>query len=126
MDPNDRPTAEEALKAKFLTKRLHHVFSVNTMKGVQESLVSYVQCNKLKQLALMVIAYKSSMDEVTKLRQVFSKYDKNKDGMISLTEFKSALSGSNFTDDDIDHMFKNLVSSMLYRVLMHFLPLSNL
>jgi len=108
MDPNDRPTAEEALKAKFLTKRLHHVFSVNTMIGVQESLVSYVQCNKLKQLALMVIAHKSSMDEVTKLRQVFSKYDKNKDGMISLTEFKSALSGSNFTDDDIDHMFNNL------------------
>jgi len=108
IDPSHRPRAEVALRADFLTKRPHHNFNVHTMKKVQESLVAYAQCNKLKQLALMVIAHKSSMDEVTKLRQVFSKYDSDKDGIISLTEFKTALADSNFSEEDIDTIFQKL------------------
>jgi calcium-dependent protein kinase len=116
-DPSRRPKAEDALKADFLTKRPHHNFNVNTMKKVQESLVAYAQCNKLKQLALMVIAHKSSMDEVTKLRQVFSKYDSDKDGIISLTEFKAALADTNFTEEDINTVFQKLVRFRLLLVI---------
>jgi serine/threonine protein kinase len=114
IDPSHRPRAEVALRADFLTKRPHHNFNMHTMKKVQESLVAYAQCNKLKQLALMVIAHKSSMDEVTKLRQVFSKYDSDKDGIISLTEFKTALADSNFTEEDIDTIFLKLVRFFIY------------
>jgi len=127
MNPHDRPCAQKALEADFLKKRVPRVVSVSTMQDVRRSIAAYAQCAKLKQLALIVIAHKSSMEEIVNLRRVFNKYDFDNDGVISFPEFKSALSDANYTDEEINDMFCKLVSLLpqLFSINSRFLRRSN-
>jgi len=62
--------------------------------------------SKLKKLALLVIAHKSSADEVGFLQQLFrNRFDVVKDGVISFDEFKKALSIYSYNDDELKAMF---------------------
>jgi Ca2+-binding EF-hand superfamily protein len=56
--------------------------------------------------ALMVVAHKSSTEEIGILRKVFQKYDKKRDGSIGYEDFCSALSEFGQTDGDLREMFE--------------------
>lgn len=58
----------------------------------------------------MVIAHKSTSEEIGILRKVFEKYDRSRNGSISQEEFKVALESYGFTDKDVEQMFDGLVS----------------
>ena len=58
----------------------------------------------------MVIAHKSTSDEIGILRKIFEKYDTNEDGVISLNEFKTALQIYGYSDDELEGMFNGVVS----------------
>ena len=58
----------------------------------------------------MVIAHKSTSEEIGILRKVFEKYDTDRSGSISQDEFKKALESYGYTDEEVDNMFKGLVS----------------
>ena len=58
----------------------------------------------------MVIAHKSTNDEIGILRKIFEKYDTEKNGVISLDEFKAALEIYGYSDDELESMFKGVVS----------------
>jgi calcium-dependent protein kinase len=62
----------------------------------------------LKKLALLVIAYKSTDDEIGFLRKVFRKFDNFKNGEISLKEFKIALVDYKYTEEELEKMFAAL------------------
>ena len=60
--------------------------------------------------ALMVIAHKSTSDEIGILRKIFEKYDTNKDGVIGLDEFKATLHIYGYSDDELESIFNGMVS----------------
>ena len=58
----------------------------------------------------MVVAHKSTSEEIGILRKVFERYDTSRDGSISQEEFKVALECYGYTDDEVERMFTALVS----------------
>lgn len=58
----------------------------------------------------MVVAHKSTSEEIGILRKVFEKYDTSKNGSISQEEFKVALETYGYTDEEVERMFEGLVS----------------
>ena len=58
----------------------------------------------------MVIANKSTSDEIGILRKVFEEYDTDNSGVISLDEFKAALQIYGYSDDELEDMFEGMVS----------------
>jgi Ca2+-binding EF-hand superfamily protein len=43
------------------------------------------------------------------IRKAFEAYDTEKDGVISLSEFKAVFSQFNYTDEEMNEMFDNVV-----------------
>lgn len=81
------------------------------MDHVQGALENFGTYGKLKKVALMIIAHTSSVAEVQHLRKAFNKYDSDNRGTISYAQFKSALHSFFYSDEEIDLMFRALVSS---------------
>jgi len=66
----------------------------------------YAGYTTLKKLALYVIAYKSTVDEIGFLQQLFqNRFDVEKDGIITLQEFKDALNVYSYTDEELTFMY---------------------
>lgn len=63
----------------------------------------------------MVVAHKSSSEEIGILRKVFQKYDSRRDGSISYDEFCGALRDFGHSDEDLQDMFEAVVSSLQSR-----------
>lgn len=63
------------------------------MDMVQASIQMFAEYPKLKKMALMVIAHKSTSEEIGFLRQIFNLYDKSHHGMVTLEDFCAALEG---------------------------------
>merc|ERR1712038_1001422 len=75
------------------------------MDAAAMSLENYSTHKTIQKLALMVIAHKSNSQEIGFLRNVFKRYDKDRDGKIDLTEFKRCLSKYNYSDKEIEKLF---------------------
>jgi Ca2+-binding EF-hand superfamily protein len=60
--------------------------------------------------ALLVIAHKSTSDEIGILRKIFEKYDTKRNGVISLDDFKAALQIYGYSDEELESMFNRVVS----------------
>eukprot|EP00550_Attheya_septentrionalis_P003731 CAMPEP_0198281010 /NCGR_PEP_ID=MMETSP1449-20131203/1035_1 /TAXON_ID=420275 /ORGANISM="Attheya septentrionalis, Strain CCMP2084" /LENGTH=725 /DNA_ID=CAMNT_0043976623 /DNA_START=130 /DNA_END=2307 /DNA_ORIENTATION=+ len=109
LDQLERPSADEALRATWLNRRLSATIRTptdsNTMDEVQATIEHYSQYSKLKKIALMVVAHKSTSEEIGFLRKMFEKFDQKMDGTISLDEFKVGLNGYGYTEDQMEDMF---------------------
>lgn len=114
-DPEDRLDATSALGCTWLNKRF-----AATTRGPQieeetmarNAMLRYAGYTKLKRMALMVVAHKSTCDEIGILRKVFQKYDKNRDGSISYEQFCEALKESGHSTEDMRTMFEAVVSNI--------------
>ena len=107
-DPDHRPSAEEAKQSIWLNMKLSS--SVRTandedMEAVATSIEHFSTHQTLKKLGLMIIAHKSTSEEIARLRKVFKKYDKKKTGFIQLEDFKSCLNVYGWNDEYIEHLF---------------------
>ena len=110
-DPKDRPTAEEALKLAWMQKDFDDLApELDSMDMVQAALHSFASYGTLKKLALMVIAHKSTSEEVGFLRKLFTKYDKLKNGVITFPEFRDALVDYNYSEEELEIMYNGIVS----------------
>ena len=108
-DPDERPTAEEALCCKWLTNTSRNDSendNIEVMDNVQATIESFAAYSKLKKLALMVIAHRSTSEEIGFLRRAFQKYDLDKKGVISKSEFKESLCGYGYSDHELELMFQ--------------------
>jgi len=107
-DPKSRPTAEEAKQCLWLNMKLNssvRTATENEMDAIAISIESYSSKRTLQKLALMVIAHKSTSEEIGFLRKVFKRYDTDKSGAISLDEFKQCLSKYGFNEDYMEVLF---------------------
>jgi Ca2+-binding EF-hand superfamily protein len=109
-DPADRPTASEAAHDRWLQMmrrgRRASISSIpEAMDAVQASMESFAGYNTLKRLALMVVAHKSTSEEIGFLRRMFKKYDDDK-GFVTLQGFKQALHEYEYTDEEVERIFK--------------------
>ena len=110
-DGSKRPSAGEALSSKWLKR--HFVTRAEEedyvmMDRVFATISTFAKYGRLKKLALLVIAYKSTDEEIGFLRRIFKKFDKLKDGEISLPEFKEALDEYNYSDEELEIMFDGI------------------
>lgn len=109
VDPDERLDAERASSCVWLNKR----FSA-TVRGPKEfeilkakhSMTQYAGYTKLKKMALMVIAHRSTCEEIGILRKVFQKYaSKDKGGCISYPDFETAWKESGMPEEDTKAIF---------------------
>lgn len=107
LDPQKRPTAAEALNTSWLCRNagVDAPISFALMDRVQATIQTFAGYGRLKKLALMVIAYKSTEEEIGFLRKIFGYFDSVRDGEIEFEEFKSALSVYHYTDCELEKMF---------------------
>jgi serine/threonine protein kinase len=111
-NPEDRPTAKEALRHKFIQNRskLSKKPPDPEITGnIPGSMMQYGECSDFKKTALQIIASRSSSDEIFELRQLFNEYDKSCDGSLSFSEFTDCLSQMNYTDAELKSMFAGVV-----------------
>lgn len=116
-DVRQRPSCREALTNKWFKDSkicgrspnlmADQVVSSAVMDRVQATIQIFSGYTRLKKLALYVIAHKSSADEIGFLQQLFrGRYDVEKDGVVTLAEFKKALSVYSYTNNEIETMFR--------------------
>lgn len=112
VDPEERLDADEALSAVWLNRRLTATVRnpyEEELEGATNSIVRYANYSKLKKMALMVVAHKSSTQEIGILRKIFQKYDTQKDGQLSYDEFKAALQDAGVPEDECERIFDSVV-----------------
>ena len=115
LDPDKRLSAKEALNHVWLSKEYalsDRKPSDTFMKGVGGHLSSYDENSEFKKMALMIIAHKSSTEEIVELRKAFDQFDSGNDGRITYKEFKTALEQMNFTEEDMNRMFQSVVRTV--------------
>lgn len=112
VDPEERLTAEEACAASWLNKRYSATVRnplIEEEQSAKGSLLKYSKYSKLKKVALMVVAHKSTTDEIGILRKVFQKYDTRRDGQLSFEEFKAAMKDAGFSEEQYRQIFDSVV-----------------
>jgi Ca2+-binding EF-hand superfamily protein len=82
------------------------------MEGVGGHLSSYDENSEFRKIALMIIAHKSSTEEIVELRKAFDQFDSQNDGRITYKEFQAALEKMNFTEEDMNRMFQSVVRTL--------------
>ena len=116
-DRDQRPSAEEAksifwLNGGYTDSNRTTPATEDDLDVVRLSIENYASHTKLKKIALMVIAHKSTSEEIGFLRKVFKKYDHDMNGSIQLDEFKLVLSKYGFSDAYMENLFRGAVSIM--------------
>lgn len=80
------------------------------ISSANESLLRFANYSKLRKVALMVVAHKSTSAEIGILRKVFQSYDTNGSGALDYDEFKAAISEVGFKESDYHKVFDAVVS----------------
>jgi len=107
-DPDERLTAEEALRSTWLHRGLEATSRspfAGEFDAVKQSILRYVGLPKLRKVALMVLAHQSSADEIRVLRKCFEHYDQNKEGTLNFDEFKAAMHNASYLEEDYQDIF---------------------
>jgi calcium-dependent protein kinase len=113
LDPKERFNASQALEHRWMTAPPCHDYGQSTdavNEKVKENLMAYQYQLELKKIALNIIAHRSSAKEINELRKCFNHYDKSGDGIIEVHEFKAGMADANFSDAEIEEMFRSVVS----------------
>eukprot|EP01056_Protomagalhaensia_sp_Gyna25_P000727 Protomagalhaensia_sp_Gyna_25__726@NODE_1343_length_1924_cov_27_212202_g1075_i0_p1_GENE_NODE_1343_length_1924_cov_27_212202_g1075_i0NODE_1343_length_1924_cov_27_212202_g1075_i0_p1_ORF_typecomplete_len587_score113_89Pkinase/PF00069_25/3_9e70Pkinase_Tyr/PF07714_17/1_1e41EFhand_7/PF13499_6/3_3e09EFhand_7/PF13499_6/5_8e07Kinaselike/PF14531_6/1_2e13EFhand_6/PF13405_6/0_0043EFhand_6/PF13405_6/6_2e02EFhand_6/PF13405_6/3_1e05EFhand_6/PF13405_6/1e02EFhand_11/PF08976_11/2_9e05EFhand_11/PF08976_11/0_011EFha len=107
-DPNERPSAEEALKHKWL-QQSSEVENNEIDIGVLRAMRSFALGNAMRRAALALVAYSFSNGEVQGLYKEFKKLDKDRTGAIRLDQLVSALMEHLHMDDkEATRVFENI------------------
>jgi calcium-dependent protein kinase len=75
---------------------------------------NYMDSVSLKKTTLFLIASRIPEDQITALREAFSKFDKNGDGRLTIEELKEGIKGTldnMLTEDDIEKTMSVLDSN---------------
>lgn len=111
VDPEERATAEDAMRLAWLHRR--HTATVRgphagELENVKKSIERYVGYPKLRRLSLMIVAHRSTSQEIGILRKVFQHYDPKHTGHLTYEAFKRAMNDVGFTDDGYQEMFDSV------------------
>jgi len=108
VDPDERLDTEHASACVWLNKR----FNVSVrgprereIRQARKSMTRYAGYTKLKKMAMMVVAHRSTCDEIGTLRKLFQKYSSGDNGCISYDEFRNAWKESGLPPEDTKAIF---------------------
>ncbi|KAJ4772237.1 Calcium-dependent protein kinase 7 [Rhynchospora pubera] len=101
-DPKKRLTAQQVLDHSWL-QNIKKALNVNLGETVRARLQQFSVMNKLKKMALRVIAQHLSVEEAADIKELFQKVDLNNDNKISFDELKLGLHqlGQQLPDSDV-------------------------
>lgn len=107
-DPDDRATADEALRLSWLRRR--HEASVRDphegeLENVKRSINRFVGYPKLRKVALLIVAHRSNSLQIGRLRKVFQHYDTNNEGALNYEKFKATLHDVGYSEEDYREVF---------------------
>ena len=106
-DSQQRLSAEATLQTTWLKRNnVQTPVSFLLMDIVTGSIRSFARCGRFKKLALLVVAYKYTDEEIGFLRRIFKAIDTNDNGEIELDEFKAALAVYRYSDEELERLFK--------------------
>lgn len=113
IDPADRPQAEEALNLPWIVspitkEEINVKADVEMMDAIQASIQAFANYGVLKKLALMVVAYRSTTEELGFLRRMFTRFDTHHEGEITEEEFSDALAAYNYRRDEIHELYRGI------------------
>lgn len=104
-----RKSAAEMLKHPFILKNIDESrkgeIGFALMDRVTATMQTFCEYERVKKLALLVVAHKSTEEEIGFLRKVFNIFDENLDGEILLDEFKEGLKAYHYEDEDLERMY---------------------
>ena len=111
VDPVSRLTAEQALRHTWLDadfKRQEAISDTKSMLFLIRSLERYVNYCKLKKLALVVIAHKSTGSEIGELRKAFEEFDLSRATSVTFEQFKEVLKrfGCEYDENQLQRLFR--------------------
>ena len=89
--PEKRLTAEEALNHPWIKHQASHSGDKELKVANLKALRNFVGTEKLKKLALTMIASQCSSKEIQHLKEVFQALDANGDGFLSMSELESGM-----------------------------------
>ena len=107
-DPFLRFSPVEALKSQWLKSQTE--FNIRSLSkedlGVLKIVRDYdAPMKEMQKLALYAIAHKARTEDMAKLRKIFRRISKRKDGVIKLADMKEALKGD-FSEEEIEAWFR--------------------
>jgi calcium-dependent protein kinase len=104
-----RKSAAQMLKHPFILKNIDQdrigEVGFALMDSVAATIQTFAEYERVKKLALLVVAHKSTEEEIGFLRKVFNSFDENLDGEVSLPEFKEGLRAYHYEEEDLERMF---------------------
>jgi len=108
--PDVRLTAEQALKHKWIQQR--DAMETGVMdKSMVDALMDFHKATAFRRAAMNMMAWSLTNEERTMVRQAFVELDKDRQGTVSLKEFKSLLEDKfHVTDAEATEAFKALDS----------------
>lgn len=119
-DPKLRPSADEAQHSLWVRQRRKKpsrcideeqgmAEQYEILDKIEATMATFATYSKLKQLALMVVAYKSTTEEIGHLRDIFQQFDTLGNGEITLPEFKALYQAHyDFTDEELEDLFSGI------------------
>jgi serine/threonine protein kinase len=114
VDPGVRMSPEMALRHEWLLQQEQWQDarpSIELLRKLDSSLYNYKHVLVIKKLALNVIAHRSTSEQIVELRRIFEEFDKNRNGVVTFDEFKSALAHSSLSEDALQEIFDSVVSA---------------
>lgn len=115
-DHVQRPLANDVLNHPWLAHKRHQtdtrdkeqfrMVNENIKDAIQASMQAYAGYGTIKKIALLVIANRSSYQEVGMLHRFFAHLDVDHSGNVSKEEFSEVLSPYNYNQEQIDSLYE--------------------
>jgi len=98
MNPRDRYTAEQALNHEWIKNKAPKSQGVALQSNFVDNLRGFRSQNKMKKMALHVIAKQLNEDQIKALQETFMSLDGNGDGLLTAMEMKEGLAKAGLKD----------------------------
>jgi calcium-dependent protein kinase len=98
MNPRDRYTAQQALNHEWVKNKAPKAKNINLSAGMFDNLKKFRSQNKLKKVAIHLIAGQLEDGQIKRLRETFMALDGNGDGLLTVNEMKEGLTSAGFKE----------------------------
>lgn len=107
-DPQARWTTAEALDSPWLKEKSGSNKEIEVERDVVDSLQRFTSYSRIKKAALMVVAHKSTGDDLKQLNEAFLSIDRNRTGVITVDELRHILQQHGIEDEETQKLFDGL------------------